>query len=420
MSFDIKNIDKSTQDFINSNNLFVEEGDPFVDFVQSNIEGIHTFGKPNASVRVKKVKSSQALMYPSQLVFEANYTFDSKGRRETTSIPGNKEQVSIFFGDSQLFGEGLNNNETLPYYFESLNPTYQSFNYGFLGHGPAQMLYRINTEEFQSEFRDKKGKAFFLYRDDAIKTSVGEIPWGDGYPKYEIINSELQYVGAFGGDSYKPDSMYLPSMYTDYDYKLTLEIFKEINKKLPKGIEFYVVAIPLSFTNYKMQDLLESNNINFLNFYSTDLEYLTGKKARFLDGVHTKYSNQILAKRLTYYLNENIPNYKLGYTEYTEESQVYDRLLLESIFIPTMVDFPVDDAGVIVSNILKHYKGTTPLDPFTLLDYLKTQHAFKLNTLGEGKIEEYLSSIKSGSLNNILIFEFKTMSSYINLLKFYQ
>ena len=414
MEAEYLDIDKSTQDFINSNNLFYEQGDPFEDFVISNIHGIHTFGKPSTSVNVKKVKSDLALMYPGEVVFEANYNFDEVGRRVTTLTEGNKDKVALFFGDSQMFGEGVNDNETLAYYFEHFNNTYRAYNYGFLGHGPGQMLYTVSTDDFKEQFNERKGKAFFLYRDDAIKTSVGEVPWGEGYPKYSLINNKVECVGTFGGNDYQPNSMYLPSMYTVHDYSITVGIFKEIQSNLPKGIELTVVCIPLTFSNYKIQELFRVKDINFINLYHSDLEFHTGNKARFLDGVHTKYSNEFLAKRLTHHLNNNIKNYYLPLTEYRTKEEVLDRLELESIFIPVMVDFPEDDAGVIISNIIKMYTGSIKLFSSELLQVLRKKHKFKLDTISTGNLDEYISSINSNRYKEIALFEYKTLTSYLN------
>lgn len=413
-----QDIDKATQDFINNNNLFVEKGDPFEDFIISNIEGIHTFGKPNANVKVKKIKTDSALMYPGKTVFEANYTFDSIGRRNTEGNNSNSSIASIFFGDSQMFGEGVNDNETLAYYYQCLTKPSNSYNYGFLGHGPAQMLYTVSTNKFKDEFKNKSGKVFFLYRDDAIKTSVGEIPWGEGYPKYGFVNGELKYLGTYGGPNYSPNSMYLPSMYSEDDYNLTVEIFKKVKKELPNNFELIIVGIPLTFSNYRMQELLEDTEIRFFNFYHFDLEYHTGTKARFLDGVHTKYSNQVLAKRLFYYINNNIGNHNTPLTYYNTEREVYERLDLESIFIPVMVDFPEDDAGVIVSNIIKRSNPAIKLNSFDLLQYLKKKYVEKFNLLSHNTPVRYIDSLKLKEHKDIAKFEYITIQEEINKISY--
>lgn len=406
MNKSINKLNKETQDFINDNNKFIEIGDPFNKFVKSNIAGIHTFGIPFSSVNVKKVKDSNALMYPNQTVFEATYNFDKYGRRVTKSTDSVKNKVSLFFGDSQVFGEGCNDNETLPYYFENLNPNFTSYNYGFLGHGPSHMLYTVNSPAFKELYKDANGKVFYIYRDDAIKVTVGEVPWGEGYPKYELRNDELQYIGQFGGETYSPDPMYLPSMYTHENYKVTLEVFKQVQNNLPVGLELYIVIIPLSFTNYKMEEMLNSSNINVLNFYTADLEYHTNQSARFLDGVHTRHTNQYLAKRITFHLDEQIPSYNLNYTHFKTVEDVYRRLDLESIFIPIMVDFPFDDAGVIVSNILQNYIGNETINSEVLVEYLEKKYKEKFNLLLSKQVHEYCSLHSDHRLKDIILNEY--------------
>jgi len=386
------NIEKETQDFINKNNRFTYQGDSPQKFIKSGIVGINTFGMPNTQVNIKKVKNNDALMYPGKVVFDAVYTFNEDGVRNTTRTEGDKNKLALFFGDAQMFGEGLNDNETLAYYFENLNPNYTSKNYAFLGHGPSHMLYRISTDEFKKTYDNKSGKVFFLLRDDAIKTTVGEIPWGEGYPKYEILNGKLEYAGSFGGADYRPDSMYLPSMFTEKDFKTTLEVFKETKNNLPDGFELTVVVIPLTFSHYKMQSYLEKEGIKVINLYYTDLEYHTNRSARFLDGVHTKYSNQVIAKRITDYIDNNTVNYELPFKVLSNKQDILDRLKFETLSIPSMVDFPDDDAGVIISNVLKEYLGNEELNTDKLMEYMKKIHIEKIELVDNCKKNNYINS----------------------------
>ena len=375
----IEEAEKISTDFINSNNKFIETGDPFVKYIASH-KGLASFGRPNVTVHIKKEKSADSLMYPNSVVFEATYNFDEQGRRKTSVTFGDKDSYGIFFGDAHCFGEGLNDNETLPYFFEKYNSNYVSLNYGFLGHGPNHMLYWLNTPEFIEEFKDTKGKVFFVYRDDAIKVSVGEVPWGEGYPKYNIQNGKIKYEGSYGGDNYKPNNMYLPSMFTNKDFNITSEILLECKNKLKeisKDLELYIIIIPLSFSNYQIQPLLESKDINVVNLYTTDLEYHTKADARFLDGVHTKHSNELIVKLVNTHIKGNLTNVDNSHKDYNSLQELEKRLDLEAMYIPCMVDFPYDDAGVIISNVLKSYKGV-PVKYDYLLKYLEKEHTKKL------------------------------------------
>ena len=363
----IEEAENKSKNFILSNNKFIETGDSFDKYTIA-FEGLNTFGRPNASVNIRKEKTADSLMYPNSLVFEAKYTFDNKGRRNTKLYKGKKDKVALFFGDAHCFGEGLNDDETLPYYFSLSNKKYKSINYGFLGHGPNHMLYRVRLPEFKKQYKNKQGKIFFIYRDDAVKISVGRVPWSMGHPKF---NDKLEYDGPF---TVSGDEMYLPSSFTEKDYNFTAKLFKEINKtikSISNELEFHIVIIPLSFSNYYIEPLLKKNNLDVINLYTLDLEKLTNIKSRFLDGVHTRYSNEIICHHINEYLKGKNTIKSLSHTEYRNLSEVKKRLTIEAKYMPSMADFPYDDAGVIISNVLKHYIGKENFEYQMLLDYLK-------------------------------------------------
>ena len=363
----LKEAEKQTKNFIINNNKFVETGDSF-DKYTTAYEGLNTFGIPNVSVNIRKEKTSDSLTHPNSLVFEAKYTFDSKGRRNTKLSKGKKDKVALFFGDAHCFGEGLNDDETLPYYFSLTNKKYKSINYGFLGHGPNHMLYRVKLPEFKKQYKDKEGKVFFIYRDDAVKISVGKVPWSVGHPKY---SNKLIYQGPFT----KPgEELYLPSSFTKKDYNFTTNLFCEINKSIKTisdKLDFYVVIIPLSFSNYYIEPLLEKNNLNVINLFSIDLHKIIPNNARFLDGVHTKQANEIICSYINQYLSGKRMAKSFKYTKYKNLKEIKKRLTIEAKYMSNMVEFPYDDAGVIISNVLKNYTGNENFNYQLLLDYLK-------------------------------------------------
>lgn len=379
----MSSLDKETSDFIAKNNIFVEVGDPFQDYIESFIPGIQTFGKPNTEATVKKIKGKNSLMYKNQLVYEAKYTFDNIGRRKTPEVKfSKKNKVGIFFGDSMCFGEGLNDNETIPYYFEKSNIDYRSINYGFMGHGPSHMLYTINTPKFKKEFKDKKGKIFYIYRDDAIKICTGKIPWSKGHPKYRLVDDKVVFEGQYG--DYTNSEIYLPSNYNENDYKLTTEIFSEAKKtieSISNNLEFEVIILPLSFSNFYIYPKLIDKDIKVINLYHLDLEKLTNIKSRFLDGIHTKYSNQMIVK----FLHKKHSKIYL-HKDYNNLNELKDRLDLENSLMPTMIDFPYDDAGVIISNMLKHYKGVEKINYKELVNYLENLHKEKIKNISINKV----------------------------------
>ena len=54
--------------------------------------------------------------------------------------------------------------------------------------------------------------------------------------------------------------------------------------------------------------------------------------------------------------------------------------------MPTMIDFPYDDAGVIISNMLKHYKGVEKINYKELVNYLENLHKEKIKNISINKV----------------------------------
>ena len=325
-------MNKITEDFIEQNNRFEMSGTSskeYTDTLTNTLIG--TKGIANSTAKVVKSKSKDSLTYPGEIVYEANYSFDSYGLRTTPLNNTPNKKPSIFFGDAQTFGEGLNDNQTLPYLFQTNSKEFNSFNYGFPGHGPTNMLGWLRTFEFQSKFRNVEGEIFYIFRDNAIRR----------------VNSLEEST--------------TPDKFTDKDFYNTIEVLENCNKiikNISSNLNFTIVILPLSFSSRQLTDLILERGLNIINLYNIDLSYLTDNKSRYLDGIHTVQSNNIISK---YIINYNKTGYCPPYffdNFLTEDySIMMDRVALESFFMSYFIDYPVDDAGVIISYILKKYKG---------------------------------------------------------------
>jgi hypothetical protein len=79
-----------------------------------------------------------------RLLYDVTYTLDAHGLR-IASPPVSEGEAPLpcvaFFGDSFTFGEGMADEQTMPYQvWKRLTPHFQTVNFGFLGYGPHQML----------------------------------------------------------------------------------------------------------------------------------------------------------------------------------------------------------------------------------------------------------------------------------------
>lgn len=335
------------QKFIQDNNQFVIEGTDPREYIIQHDTGYKFKGAPNKTAYVKKSKSNNSITYPGATVFDVSYTFDENGIR---NVPVSEciDKHAIFFGDSQAFGEGVNDNETLPFCFQK-ESKYRSYNYAFPGHGVDNMLGWLKSDEFENRFENKLGEIFYIYRDDSIKTcnNLG----------YERTADE----------------------FTDEHYSKVLHLLLEcieVVSNISSNLNFTVVILPLSFSHKKISKVLTENNINTVNLFYTDLGYLTNMKSRWLDGTHTGLSNRVLSKFLVKHFNEGLIHD--DYFNDTSINSVESKVEIESFFMPYMIDFPVDDSGVIISEIVKSY---STYNISNLFEISKTKHIEKLHLI---------------------------------------
>lgn len=127
------------------------------------------------------------------LIYDVLYTIERNGVRLSPNNQLVKSQLSpvLFIGDSFTFGEGLNDNETLPNQF-SIKTDLKVENRGDHGYGPHQAFAVIQKEV------DPKNYSFVIYQGS---------PWSSyrhgcytdysvGSPLYEFdLNGEAQLVG---------------------------------------------------------------------------------------------------------------------------------------------------------------------------------------------------------------------------------
>lgn len=133
-----------------------------------------------------------------ELVYEVVYSIDENGLRiAPPHRPEAADRCVLFFGGSFTFGEGLRNEETLPYRLGiETDGAYRVYNFGFHGYGPHQMLAALELGvvdraiECAPRFVVYQGSAFHIDR------AAGLSPWEKGGPRFEITDDGLvEYRG---------------------------------------------------------------------------------------------------------------------------------------------------------------------------------------------------------------------------------
>ncbi len=110
-----------------------------------NYEGHPIFGWreiPNSQRTGRKFRTRD-----NSLIYEASITIDRNGQRIAPTFippPNSTGESALFFGGSFTFGEGVNNDQTMPYVFGTLTKgRFKIYNFGMGGYGPHQMLAAI-------------------------------------------------------------------------------------------------------------------------------------------------------------------------------------------------------------------------------------------------------------------------------------
>ena len=145
-----------------------------------------TKARPSGDYPVAEVRTKTG-----EKIYEVVYHVDSHGRR-ITPVPEHSGRTKhlIFFGCSFMYGEGLQENETLPAQLAARLLDYTPYNYGFHGHSPAEMLTKIRSGTLPPEVPEREGDLIYLFMDAHISRAIGSLQivtsWGKNRPYYRL------------------------------------------------------------------------------------------------------------------------------------------------------------------------------------------------------------------------------------------
>lgn len=138
-------------------------------------------------------------MFGDELVFDVVYSFDENGwRRSAPSSDAPDAQELLFFGGSYMFGEGVQDKETLPSQVgAALGGTYAVQNFGIVGAGPHQMLAAVESGLVAEALHGEPVAAVYLALPYHVSRVLGERPWCKHDPRYVLKNGQAVPAGHF-------------------------------------------------------------------------------------------------------------------------------------------------------------------------------------------------------------------------------
>ncbi len=259
-----------------------------------------------------------------KMVYNYSVNIDKYARRDT---PLNKEsrersKFLIFAGCSFTFGEGLNDNETLPFFSGYYSSHYHSYNYGMGGASPGDVLIRLKAISKSEEISEKSGWVIYPYIDDHLgrltgpMSVVGKWAWNKLH-FYRSKDGQIQYDGTFESVMPIKTNLYrllantnivqyfnidIPWKTTNDNWEFLTQVIEQI-KVLAKlkfnTNNFAVLFYPGSNTSRRLIPFLERYHIKYIDFSHWDVNSLTkGHPWIPLDGHPSSETNRLIAKTL--------------------------------------------------------------------------------------------------------------------------
>lgn len=190
------------------------------------------------------------------VIYNANYTIGDDGFRVTQNNNKLAGKKVNFFGCSFMFGEGLNDNQTLPFFFAQQGH-FLVKNFGFHGYGPQHALAILTSK------RDTSGDINFYLTSPWHSDRAACIPnYVAGSPRYVLENGLVKQHGYCGDGIEKTVSK--------------SKIYSLINNVVAKTeqteqLELYIALIE------KMNSLSKEKGQDFLvGYIKADQNWFTG------------------------------------------------------------------------------------------------------------------------------------------------
>lgn len=131
-------------------------------------------------------------------VYETGYTIDQYGLRVSPPASENPQHGSIlFFGGSVTFGEGVNDEQTMPYRvgLATGGPVY---NFAFHGYGPHQMLAALEHGLVADVLQRPPEVVIYQAIPAHVQRAAGLASWDQHGPKYVLEDSgDVRFAGHF-------------------------------------------------------------------------------------------------------------------------------------------------------------------------------------------------------------------------------
>ena len=165
------------------------------DFSAPSVAGDHIAANIGAVPNADSVYH-EVFVLDNDTVFDVKTTIDSNCKRFTPGHSKERRKHALFFGCSIAFGHGVQDNETMPYYFQEISNEYNAYNFGLEGHSTNHMLARLRYKPLRLQVEEKEGVGIYVFFWVHIYRSIGSMnrycSWLHNAPYYYLDGDQLK------------------------------------------------------------------------------------------------------------------------------------------------------------------------------------------------------------------------------------
>ena len=276
-----------------------------------------------------------------QLLYDVTYTIGDDGLRITPKFElSSWDQCIVLFGGSFTFGEGLNDEETMPYLVGKLSK-FNTYNFGFYGYGPHQMLSALEQGMVERIVECRPKIAIYQVPRTHVLRSAGLTKWDKHGPEYILLSDgTVKFDGHFDDESpavTRDESTDFPSRimaqlkksflfkkyienivpYSDEAIELFLAIIEEAKKEFTgrfPGSAFHVIFWDYKPNHWDTKKILEELSRKGIKTHliSSILPDFNRQKAKYEISPYDLHPNALAQETIAQYVVEEILNESSG------------------------------------------------------------------------------------------------------------
>lgn len=259
------------------------------------------------------------------LNYDVIYSIDSKGRRLTPGQTRPRPHTILLLGTSDVFGHGLNDQETIAARIAAHNSGYRAFTYGLDLWGPVNLLKLVLSPRFADDLEIGEGdEILYVFSELHLLRLTGDLriyrsfPWWPQFlPRAQVKNGELLVDGWLSDEPVHALkfllgrssilsllNFQLPQTYTQEHFDLFALIFLKMKQRFEEkfpGARFTVLFLP-EFSpgiNGAMKLNLAGRGVTLLDYSNLNAGHYTKSSLHLPDGHFSSAMTEVLARQIS-------------------------------------------------------------------------------------------------------------------------